>query len=46
LFSGVSFINRVNTHGGLVPVSGCDSNHLGTEKRVAYSANYIFYTKN
>jgi hypothetical protein len=46
LFSGVNFINRVNTHGGLPPVvSGCDSNHLGTEKRVAYTADYIFYTK-
>jgi hypothetical protein len=45
LFSGVNFINRINTHGGLAPVSGCDSNHLGTEKRVAYTADYIFYTK-
>ncbi len=45
LFSGVDFINRINTHGGLAPVSGCDSNHLGTEKRVAYTADYIFYTK-
>ena len=45
LFSDVSFINRVNTHGGLAPVSGCDSNHLGAEKRVAYTANYIFYSK-
>ncbi len=43
LFSDVRFINRINTHGGLSPVSGCDSNHLGTEKRVAYTADYIFY---
>ena len=43
LFSEVSFINRINTHGGLPPLSGCDSNHLGGEKRVAYSADYIFY---
>ena len=43
LFSEVRFINRINTHGGLSPVSGCDSNHLGTEKRVAYTADYIFY---
>ena len=43
LFSEVSFINRINTHGGLPPLSGCDSNHLGGEKRVPYTADYIFY---
>ncbi|WP_340122924.1 DUF3455 domain-containing protein [Methylobacter svalbardensis] len=45
LFSDVSFINRVNTDGGLPPVSGCNSNHLGSEKRAAYTADYIFYGK-
>ncbi|TAN66339.1 MAG: DUF3455 domain-containing protein [Methylobacter sp.] len=45
LFSNVSFINRVNTHGGLPPASGCDANHLGSEKRVAYTADYVFYGK-
>ena len=45
LFSNVSFINRVNTNGGLPPSSGCDANHLGGEKRVAYTADYIFYGK-
>jgi hypothetical protein len=43
LFSEVSFINRINTQGGLPPLSGCDSNHLGAEKRVPYTADYIFY---
>jgi len=43
LFSEVNFINRINTHGGLPPLSGCDSNHLGSEKRVPYTADYIFY---
>ncbi|MGR8999667.1 MAG: DUF3455 domain-containing protein [Gammaproteobacteria bacterium] len=43
LFSEVSFINRINTHGGLPPLSGCDANHLGAEKRVPYTADYIFY---
>jgi hypothetical protein len=43
LFSNVSFINRINTHGGLPPSSGCDANHLGSEKRAAYTADYIFY---
>jgi hypothetical protein len=44
VFSDVNFINRVNTHGGLPPLTGCDSNHLGAEKRVYYTANYIFYS--
>ncbi len=43
LFSKTSFINRVNTLGGLAPTTGCDGNHLGQEKRVDYSADYIFY---
>jgi hypothetical protein len=45
LFSDVSFINRINTHGGLPPLSGCDSNHMGSERGVAYTADYIFYAK-
>jgi hypothetical protein len=45
LFSGVNFINRVNTHGGLPPLSGCDANHLGTERRISYSVDYIFYAR-
>ncbi len=45
LFSNVSFINRINTQGGLPPASGCDANHLGGEKRVAYTADYVFYSK-
>ncbi len=45
LFSNVSFINRINTHGGLPPSSGCNANHLGSEKRVTYAADYVFYGK-
>lgn len=45
LFSDVNYINRVNTHGGLPPLSGCDANHLGSEKRAPYTADYIFYGK-
>jgi hypothetical protein len=43
--SNVSFINRIHTHGGLAPKSGCDANHPGAEKRIAYTADYIFYAK-
>jgi len=45
VLADVDFINRINTQGGLPPVSGCNGNHLGSEKRVAYSAGYVFYTK-
>lgn len=42
-FTGTSYINRVNTEGGMPPGKGCDGNHLGGEKRVNYTADYIFY---
>ncbi len=45
LFSNISFINRINTSGGLPPKTGCDANHLGSEKRIAYTADYVFYGK-
>lgn len=45
LLADVNFINRINTQGGLPPVSGCNGNHLGSEKRVDYTADYVFYTK-
>lgn len=45
ILSDVGFINRIHTHGGLAPKSGCDGNHLGNEKRVPYTADYIFYGK-
>jgi hypothetical protein len=45
LFSNVSFINRINTYGGLPPASGCNANHLGGEKRIGYTADYVFYGK-
>ena len=44
LFSNVTFINRINTTGGLPPLSRCNSNHLGSENRVPYTADYIFYS--
>jgi len=43
VFTGTSYINRINTQGGLPPKKGCDGNHLGSEKRVNYAADYVFY---
>ena len=45
MFSDINYINRVNTRGGLSPLSSsCNANHLGSEKRVNYTADYIFYS--
>jgi hypothetical protein len=44
LFSAVQSIQRLHTTGGKAPSSGCDPSHAGTETRVAYSADYYFYT--
>ncbi|GAB6139367.1 DUF3455 domain-containing protein [Methylosoma difficile] len=46
LFTQASYISRIHTQGGLSPTGGCDSNHLGSEKRISYSADYIFYRSN
>ncbi len=45
LLAQASFIQRINTQGGVAPSSGCDANHLGSEKRVLYSADYALYKK-
>lgn len=41
--ANVSFIQRLNTQGGLAPSTGCDAAHLGATTRVPYSATYAFY---
>ncbi len=45
VFAGVTSIQRVNTSGGVAPASGCDADHVGSEARVAFSADYYFYKK-
>jgi hypothetical protein len=40
-----TFIQRVNTSGGLAPSTGCSSSaDVGHEEFVPYTADYIFYT--
>jgi hypothetical protein len=41
--ASVTFIQRVDTTGGVAPSAGCDAEHAGAEARVDYSANYAFY---
>jgi hypothetical protein len=44
VFSEITFIQRVRTHGGNAPTVGCDQNQAGKEVRVPYSALYRFFT--
>jgi hypothetical protein len=39
--SGVRFVQRVNTSGGVAPSGACPT--VGAEQRVDYTADYIFY---
>jgi hypothetical protein len=41
--SDVTFIQRLNTVGGLAPPSVCDATTLGVVSRVPYTATYVFY---
>ena len=39
-----TFIQRLNTSGGIAPASGCtQSTHVGTRALVPYTADYVFY---
>ena len=42
-FSGVTYIQRVNTVGGVAPKASCTSANVGTKQTVPYSADYVFY---
>jgi hypothetical protein len=38
-----TYIQRINTVGGLAPATGCDAAHRGATAAVFYSADYWFY---
>ena len=42
-FARVTYIQRVDTEGGVAPAAGCDQAHVNTEASVDYKANYYFY---
>jgi hypothetical protein len=42
-FARVTYIQRVDTQGGVPPATGCDQARVNTEARVDYRANYYFY---
>ena len=41
--SGVTYIQRVNTKGGVAPAAPCDAGTMGRKQTVNYSADYVFY---
>jgi hypothetical protein len=41
--SPVTYIQRLDTVGGVAPSSGCDATHSGATARVNYTATYAFY---
>lgn len=41
--SGVSYIQRVDTRGGVAPAMACAAGNTGAKQVVKYQADYIFY---
>jgi hypothetical protein len=41
--TGVTYIQRVNTVGGVAPAEPCDAANAGSKKLVKYQADYVFY---
>ena len=41
--NGVTYIQRVNTQGGVAPSSACGASNVGTKQTVKYQADYVFY---
>lgn len=40
---GVTLVQRIDTHGGAAPATGCDAASVGAETKVPYTATYVFY---
>ncbi|MEO5882124.1 MAG: DUF3455 domain-containing protein [Caldimonas sp.] len=41
--TGVTYIQRLNTKGGVAPKAACDAATKGKRQQVAYEADYVFY---
>jgi hypothetical protein len=42
-FTSITYVQRLNTTGGLAPVGGCDAARAGTLAPIYYTADYYFY---
>lgn len=40
---GLSYIQRLNTQGGVAPAMACDAGSKGQRQQVKYAADYVFY---
>ena len=43
IMDDITFVQRLETVGGLAPTTGCDADHIGEVVRVPYTATYFFY---
>lgn len=41
--TGVTYIQRANTQGGVAPAAACAASNMGAKQIVMYQADYIFY---
>ena len=41
--AGVTYVQRLNTKGGVAPATMCDAGSKGQRQQVAYEADYVFY---
>ena len=44
--TGVSYIQRIETKGGVAPSATCSAAAAGSKQQVAYEAKYVFYKQN
>ena len=44
ILTNATFIQRLETTGGLAPTSGCDASKLEAEARVPYTSDYAFFS--
>jgi hypothetical protein len=43
-YSAITHVQRLNTHGGAAPATPCTPDRLGQSARIAYTADYRFFT--
>ena len=41
--NGITYIQRINTKGGVAPSMACDAAGMGKKQTVKYEADYVFY---
>ncbi|GGX12371.1 DUF3455 domain-containing protein [Undibacterium macrobrachii] len=46
MLTGITYIQRLNTVGGIAPTESCSIDNLGAKVLVKYQADYLFYKAN